>query len=259
MTRSNWVVALGFVSLIVFPVFAGIPEPDAILFGKLVVDGSTKGRDDRQIEVFARVDGSPEAIGGYRMGDSVAAGDLYVLHLKLELPVPESPLSPDAARIGQTADIYIRDPQGERFIRKFFIRGRGVIQRIDLDTSTSGGHCANDDPDLDLLDFRGVHRCMTGPVNSSPLGACAADDQDVDLIDLAALHPCIKGPAITNSARCECFDTDVDDDGDLADFARIQRLFTGNTGCACGDLDGDVDVDLADFALMQQAYTGSTP
>jgi hypothetical protein len=57
------------------------------------------------------------------------------------------------------------------------------------------------------------------------------------------------------------FDSDMDCDVDLVDFANFQICFTGPGGSAGGeclihDSDDDGDVDLAEFGSLQLAFTG---
>lgn len=56
-------------------------------------------------------------------------------------------------------------------------------------------------------------------------------DADIDLIDFAAVVGCLSGPntAVPHSF-CRHADSDADGNLDLADFARFQNGFTGNTG-----------------------------
>lgn len=57
-------------------------------------------------------------------------------------------------------------------------------------------------------------------------------------------------------------DIDLDGDADLADFARLQRCFSGGGGeieecdCRAADLDGDGDIDLEDYVRMYEGWSG---
>ncbi|MCG3132885.1 MAG: hypothetical protein FLDDKLPJ_03752 [Phycisphaerae bacterium] len=57
-------------------------------------------------------------------------------------------------------------------------------------------------------------------------------------------------------------DVDFDGDTDLADFARVQRCFSGGggviEGCDCrgADLDGDGDIDLEDYRRVHEGWSG---
>ncbi len=43
--------------------------------------------------------------------------------------------------------------------------------------------------------------------------------------DWTALADCLVGPSVAPPVGCACADLERDDDGDLADFARFQRIF----------------------------------
>jgi len=66
--------------------------------------------------------------------------------------------------------------------------------------------------------------------------------------------------ALTDLA--EMGDCDFDGDVDRTDFESFQDCFYGPDerpdppGCTCHDIDGDRDVDLADFAILQRSFTG---
>lgn len=60
-------------------------------------------------------------------------------------------------------------------------------------------------------------------------------------------------------------DYDADGDYDLADFAALQRCFTGadqgpaGAGCEAFTYDGDDDVDVADFVVFAEDFSGPAP
>jgi hypothetical protein len=65
----------------------------------------------------------------------------------------------------------------------------------------------------------------------------ADEDGDVDLVDFAGFQICFTGPEIEASESCSvAFDSDGDSDVDLADFGLFQLYFSGPGG---GPLDGD--------------------
>jgi hypothetical protein len=56
----------------------------------------------------------------------------------------------------------------------------------------------------------------------------ADEDGDIDLVDFAAFQTCFTGPEIPPSTPCAiAFDSDLDNDVDLADFGSFQLQFTG--------------------------------
>lgn len=53
-------------------------------------------------------------------------------------------------------------------------------------------------------------------------------DGVVDLVDFKQLSDCLTGPGGSLLTACEAKDLDLDDDVDLADFASFQEVFTGS-------------------------------
>ena len=61
-------------------------------------------------------------------------------------------------------------------------------------------------------------------------------DGEVTLNDVGLFVPCLSGPAGLVSSGCVCADFDLDDDADLADFARMMTAFSGTSvaeGACC--------------------------
>jgi len=99
-------VLLG-VCLLATAVSAGIPEPDAILYGNVTLNGVPQTVADN-VTVTARVDGVAQSIGSYKLGDNVPAENRYVLRMRLESLADGSTQSSNKAAVGQTAHIYIQ-------------------------------------------------------------------------------------------------------------------------------------------------------
>ena len=116
---------------------AGIPEPSLVLHGTLTVDQTTLTSSDRAT-VIARVSGVAQPVGSYTMGDNPAAQNNYVLRVRLESLADGSSQSDNAAIIGQTVQLLVRQGVGpERLAATYLITASGIVARLDL--SVSGG------------------------------------------------------------------------------------------------------------------------
>ena len=62
---------------------AGVPQPDAIFYGTVEVNGQIISAAD-DVTVIGRVSGVPQPVGRYRMVEGTTAGDNYVLRVRLE-------------------------------------------------------------------------------------------------------------------------------------------------------------------------------
>jgi len=177
--------------------YAGIPVPSAVLHGQAVLDGiPIRATDD--VAIIARVGGVAEAVGMYEMGDIPGAVDNYVLRLRIESQGDGAPQSNNAARVGQTAELFIRAGNGpERAAGQYVMVSSGVFVEQNLSAS-------------------------------APFGQCADEGGGIDLADAAAFGACLSGPDSSKSLPCGCADGDADLDADLADWAALQLSFTGS-------------------------------
>jgi hypothetical protein len=77
--------------------WAGIPEPDAILYGYVNI-GSVRQRVADNVTVFATLGTATDPqVGSYTLGANEQAGDCYVLRIKLESLADGSPPNDNAA------------------------------------------------------------------------------------------------------------------------------------------------------------------
>lgn len=60
--------------------FGGIPQPDILLYGTVFLNGQPVTATD-DVTVIARVAQAANPVGVYKMGQSSAAGDHYVLRI----------------------------------------------------------------------------------------------------------------------------------------------------------------------------------
>jgi len=194
LTRAGQVVPIAL--MLLTTTYAGIPEPPVVLFGQVILDGrQVRAADD--VHVVARVNEAPQPVGQYDMGDNSAAGDDYVLMLRIESAFDGQPQSADAANVGQTADLFLRVADGpERPAGQYQIAAGGVITNHDLNVTTAFGQCADEVEGVGLADAAKFAECMSG-VN----GSVALD--------------------------CGCADANADGDSDLEDWASLQNNFNG--------------------------------
>ena len=186
-------IALGAAGLATVA-WAGVPLPDAILYGRITINGQLITASD-DVTVIARVDGVANPIGSYKMGQLSPPGDHYVLRNRLEAAVAGSPASTNAAEIGQTAHLFVRQGSTEVFAADVTLSSIATVVNLDLDV-------------------------LILPAN------CVAD-KVVNLADHNAFRDCMSGPGIAVPGTCSCADVDGDGDVDISDWRWLQRSFAG--------------------------------
>ena len=196
--RRSATIALGPLIAITFArmASAGIPEPPAVLHGQVFLDGQqVQSADD--VTIVARSSDVALPIGTYHMGDNAAAGDNYVLKLRIESLIDGQTQSDNAALVGQTADLFVRVADGpERSAGQVDLPAPGLVENRDLIVETA-------------------------------FGTCADEDGDIDMDDLAAFVACSTNVNGDVSLECGCADANDDGDSDLEDWADFQNGFTG--------------------------------
>lgn len=108
-------------------------------------------------------------------------------------------------------------------VSRFTIDGGGVMRsaggRIEL-SGTIG------QPDAGTMTSRGLE--LTGGFWFPLAPGDCNEDGGVNLFDHGDFLGCITGPdGWVGDSPCPCFDQDGDSDVDLADFAEVQRKFSG--------------------------------
>lgn len=184
---------------------AGLPLPDVIAYGRVCLNGTSVKATDPNVWIIARVGGPTGGIvGSYLMGTRVAAGDRYVLRIRLESLADGSAPSADAARIGSTVQIYVRSGAGpEQLGGSLTVAAMGTVVLAPLTVGTS---C----PSLGDVD----------------------NDGDVDAADSTLLILAVNGPDKTtpppgvSAAVFDRADLDNDNDVDMRDVALFQELFS---------------------------------
>lgn len=115
---------------------AGLPEPDAVLWGTLTLDGTPITAQRTDVLLLARDPESNTTLASYRMGASPAAGDHFVLRIPLQSDLPPPPL-PTSARLGSQIEIQVAaalQPLGQQPVS---LTARGLFQRLDLNLGQS--------------------------------------------------------------------------------------------------------------------------
>jgi formylglycine-generating enzyme required for sulfatase activity len=120
---------------------AGIPEPDAVFYGFVSLDGTPQTAG----HVLSIRRGS-ELLAEHALGTAPGPAGLYVLRVRIE-SAAGGPAAPGTAQIGDAATVLV---DGVPFMQ-VHIGGRGRVVRLDLAASSAGP------PDLDadgVQDFR---------------------------------------------------------------------------------------------------------
>jgi len=189
-------LALMLVGLAIKVVSAGIPEPSTILHGPLFIDGREVISADN-VFVLARIAGVPLPIGTYVMGSNSAAGNNYVLKLRVESLFDGAAQSDDAGIVGQMANLLVRVGDGpERPVGQFAIAGGAIVEPRIITAETPFGSCADQGTNIGLDDVAVFIDCLSGVGGDAGLGCGCADangDADVDLADWAAFQNSFNG------------------------------------------------------------------
>ena len=160
----------GLVMLLSAPqAFALIPEPDNKLYGRVFLDGFEVTSSDTHVSIVLKVNGA--VIAEYRMGDNVAADDLYVLSVPLDALEPQAP---NTARTGDTAMIYGVANGEETFITSVDVGARGAVRELDISTDF------DEDGVLDISDAFPLNPLETLDTDGDAIGNNADTDDDGD-------------------------------------------------------------------------------
>src|SRR5690606_17570653 len=158
-----WIGHLGAAlaaALCVVPVRAEIPEPDAVIYGRIALDGDFVTADDTDVVVEARGGADGPVLSRYRMGSLPGAGDFYTVRARVESGGPI--IAPDAVAFGATVHLVRFHAAGARSRQTVEVTARGEFIRVDFgDVDTDGdgmpdrfeeqyfGSATGGDPDAD--------------------------------------------------------------------------------------------------------------
>lgn len=183
------------------PSVAGIPEPDAVLFGHVCL-GNGSATDQSNLTVIAKADvgGTVTEVGRYQMGDLASANDCdgdtdcYVLRVRLESVPTDTTAGGNAVVIAKGTvpqiQVFVIDGENPEVMVAEVGVTRGMIQNLNLRTSPPTADL-NGDGQNNLLDHQVFVASLQGPaVTASP--PCNPADQNgdgyVDLRDAAILQ-----------------------------------------------------------------------
>ncbi len=102
MKRNIIMLSLSGLMVAAAPVLGGIPLPEAVVIGRVVIDQNIITSDDK-VTVVAKCDGN--IVGRYQMGGSAQAGDRFVLRIPVESLADGSEPNPNAIRLGDMVEI----------------------------------------------------------------------------------------------------------------------------------------------------------
>ena len=128
---------VGLFALASWPVLAVIPEPQAIVFGSIAIDGVTVGADRSDIRVeVRRADGMP--IADYLMGAEARLGDEYAVRVDMESVDPI--LNPLAAVFGESLRVVVVGPNGDLAEESIDVPNRGSLAEIHFVIGNPGAN-----------------------------------------------------------------------------------------------------------------------
>lgn len=236
---------------------AGIPQPDAIFYGSVTINGQPITASD-DVSVVGRVAGLPEPVGRYRMGDGLSILALSancdadgVIGLadhqvfKNCVTAPGQPAEPNCAcaDVDGDGDVDLRDWKGLQ--SGFGTAGDHYVLRVRLEAPVTGSPQSPNAARLGqglLLYVKQENNpeILATSVSLTSLGIL----QRVDLSISVLLANCVADGVIN-----------------LADHQAVSNCVTGpggpaTPGCSCADVDGDGDVDLRDWKWLQSGFSG---
>jgi hypothetical protein len=139
MERWAWWVALAVWAMVLWDgprLVGGPPEPDAIVYGTVAVDGRMLTVDDTAFRIEARRSLSGPGLVTTRVGAEAAAGGFYVLRLPVEAGLPL--VDPRASLAGDDLVLVVTSAGTVVSQRSVTIPARGEVQRVDLGEVISG-------------------------------------------------------------------------------------------------------------------------
>lgn len=141
MSLRKLFILVVFASTGVHPLSGGIPEPDALLYGLVSVDGVVLTAEDSDVIVVALVDGADSPVGSYRMGeDETVDPNYYLLRIGLETPTDgtgQIVFKGTDVSIEEPVNICVEKPDfGQICWGYVHVDGRGHVQKLDLELAT---------------------------------------------------------------------------------------------------------------------------
>lgn len=112
------------------PTRAGVPEPDNIVWGSIILGTTPVTAANTSVVIEARRTPDGPAFNSYRMGTVPALGDRYSLRLAMEDAAPLR--SASASLAGDHVFVVVRDSSGVRDTKEIILGGRGAFTQLDF-------------------------------------------------------------------------------------------------------------------------------
>ena len=128
--KRRLLILPALLGLTVAPAMAGIPEPDNVVYGIIVLGTNRVTAANTDVAVEARRTLTGSAIASYQMGSDLAATDYYSLRIRLESLPPVD--DPAASTTGTQIYLVVKDATGVRDQKTFAVGERGLITRLDF-------------------------------------------------------------------------------------------------------------------------------
>lgn len=143
--KTNWNQAIALVIgiLCALPATAGLREPDAVVWGTIVLNQTAIAAANTDVSVEARRTPTGAAIAAYQMGGNASAGDFYTLRLIVESGLPLT--DPNAVLSGDTIYLVVKNSAGDQDSKQIAVAGRGTISRVDFGSLDTNGNGILDD------------------------------------------------------------------------------------------------------------------
>lgn len=121
---------------------AGLPEPDAVFYGAIALDGAFVTTTDTDVTVELSQTEQGLAVATYRMGDDPTIGDRYVLRATVESSAPVN--HPDATALGGSVWLVVKRGGVIRDQRSHTITTRGEFVNLNFGDADSDGDGMSD-------------------------------------------------------------------------------------------------------------------
>jgi len=111
------------------PVWAGVPEPDNIIYGQIYFGTNQVTAKNTNVLVEAWLATNGPTVASYAMGTLFTAGNFYSLRLSLE---NTDPTTAAALQDGEKIYLVVIDPTGVRYQQQITVGNRLAVQRVDF-------------------------------------------------------------------------------------------------------------------------------
>lgn len=229
-----------------------LPEPPAVIYGTVSIDGLQQHVDDN-VTVFIQLPGSLDPIDSYHIGDDERYQDYYVLTVPLESLVNNNTtivLKGTDLSISQNLEIYIVSPNLTTLARTFVIPDRGALLTNNINIMVS--------PDSDgdtVTDQREIAWGLNpNSIDSDGDGLSDRDEVCYDG-DCSTYNP--YDPLTDSGTDLNATSTDSDADG-MPDFWELMGQLDPLKNDAYVDSDGDGHTNIQEYLRGSQPNDASS-